>query len=554
MVKKKAKFHIEFKSSAQKMAYQLFQQHDVLFMVGPAGTGKAQSLNSLVYCIDGPKKMGNITLNDKVLTPNGGSASVIGIFPQGKKDMYKITFNDGSYTKCCKEHLWKVGHIQNGWKDKVVDTEFIINNHKNKYGRNVLYIDATKPVQYNKKKYKILPYLMGILLSEGQLGYANIDFTTEDEEILENAAVGLAEEYVFKPNKNTYRIVRKHRTRKPNFYKEECKRLNLYGTISTSKFIPKEYLVGSIDQRIELLQGLMDGDGTVARKTGMPSFSTSSKQLARDMTNLVNSLGGTVRTTSRIPTYNYKGMKRKGKRNYCLHLCLPNEISCFKLNRKNNIKKDRIKYFPRRYVSLVEYTGKESAQCILINSKDHLYLTDNYIVTHNTHLSMAFAINEILQKTKKRIILTRPIVESGESLGFLPGEFEEKVAPWMHPLYDVMGKLVGYDNQREQIMRCVEVAPLAYMRGRTFSNSICIFDEAQNATLSQLKLFLSRLDVNSKIIVNGDPLQSDIGDRSALVDVMQRLETVRGIGTIRFKSDSIIRHSVVKDILERLEE
>lgn len=173
-----------------------------------------------------------------------------------------------------------------------------------------------------------------------------------------------------------------------------------------------------------------------------------------------------------------------------------------------------------------------------------------------SHLATAFAINEVLQRRKEKIILTRPIVESGESLGYLPGDLEEKVNPYMLPLYDCMKKLGGDNNtQRDIIKSAVEVAPLAYMRGRTFDDAVCIFDEAQNATKAQLKLFLTRFGKNSKVIITGDPLQSDLRTPDVpLVDVMRRLETLPGIGIVVFKKDSIVRHSLVSSILERLEE
>lgn len=172
-----------------------------------------------------------------------------------------------------------------------------------------------------------------------------------------------------------------------------------------------------------------------------------------------------------------------------------------------------------------------------------------------THLAMAFAVNEILQRRKSRIILTRPIVESGENLGFLPGDLLEKVNPYMMPLYDVLRKLVGTEGpQRELIDRSIEIAPIAYMRGRTFDDAVCIFDEAQNASMPQLKLFLTRFGQNSKIIVNGDPAQSDLkGENVAMVDCIHKLESLPGIGIVRFKADSIVRHSLIGKILERLE-
>jgi len=171
-----------------------------------------------------------------------------------------------------------------------------------------------------------------------------------------------------------------------------------------------------------------------------------------------------------------------------------------------------------------------------------------------TMLSCAFGISEVISKKKKKIVLTRPIVEAGESLGYLPGSFEEKVNPYMLPMYDSIDRCVGRDGpQRELISRSIEIAPVAYLRGRTFHDSICIFDEAQNASLSQLKLFLTRFGTNSKIIVTGDPSQSDLGPRDqALMNVVKKLENLNGVGVIYFKPSSIVRNPLIASILDRL--
>ena len=174
--------------------------------------------------------------------------------------------------------------------------------------------------------------------------------------------------------------------------------------------------------------------------------------------------------------------------------------------------------------------------------------------TGKTFLATAFAISEILQKSKKRIVLTRPIIEAGESLGFLPGTFEEKVNPYMLPFFDCLHELVQNEEQRSYVEASFDLAPLAYMRGRTFKNSICIFDEAQNATKKQLKLFLSRFSDNSKIIITGDPSQSDIGAASGLMDTIHRLETVAGVGVITFGKECIVRHPMVAAMLDKLED
>lgn len=175
--------------------------------------------------------------------------------------------------------------------------------------------------------------------------------------------------------------------------------------------------------------------------------------------------------------------------------------------------------------------------------------------TGKSFLACAFAIEQILSKQRSRIILTRPIVESGESLGFLPGEFEEKVEPYMMPMYDCIDKLVGREGAwRDKIEDSLEVAPIAYMRGRSFDDAVCIFDEAQNASMMQMKLFLTRFGENSKVIITGDPRQSDIYGDVALMQVVKKLAGVKGIGIFEFKSNSIVRHPLVGQIIDKLEE
>lgn len=175
--------------------------------------------------------------------------------------------------------------------------------------------------------------------------------------------------------------------------------------------------------------------------------------------------------------------------------------------------------------------------------------------TGKTFLAVAFAIKQLLAKESQKIILTRPIVESGESLGYLPGDFEQKVNPYMMPMFDCMDKLVGMTGpHRDKVMQCSEIAPIAYMRGRTFDDAVCIFDEAQNASLSQLKLFLTRFGQNSKIIITGDPKQSDLPGPVALAEVVDKLKEVPGIGVVEFKANSIIRHPLIADIINKLEE
>jgi len=547
-------FHLEFKNQAQKMAWGAFDQHDVLFLLGPAGTGKALTMNSKLYTRNGYILMKDVEIGDEIANPDGGFSKVTGVFPQGKKDVFRVHFSDETYVDCCSEHLWSVSHADNGWKNRVVDTSYLQENCRRFDGKRVLSIKTTKPVGFDRKDYVIPPYLMGILLSEGNITNSNVVFTSCEQEIIQNVNELLLTGYVCKSKGIDHRIVKTKRSNKSNIYKELLKELGLWGLLSYEKFIPECYLYGSVDQRISLLQGMMDGDGTV-EKTGSISYCTTSWEMAKNFCHLIYSLGGSTRIKRKEGSVDKNGKQHRVS--YRCYLNLSNDVSVFLLTRKNRLRKARSKYTPKRYIDRVEKLDKQQdMQCISVDHKDSLYLTDNYTVTHNTHLACAFAISEILAKKKKRIILTRPIVEAGESLGYLPGTFDEKVNPYMLPMYDCINKCVGLEGpQRDIINRSIEVAPIAYMRGRTFDDAVCIFDEAQNATKSQLKLFMTRFGENSKIIVTGDPMQSDIGGgHTALVNIVKKLEDVSGIGVIHFKASSIVRHPLIASIIEKFEE
>lgn len=174
-------------------------------------------------------------------------------------------------------------------------------------------------------------------------------------------------------------------------------------------------------------------------------------------------------------------------------------------------------------------------------------------------LATAFALKDLFADRGpggKRLVLTRPIVEAGENLGFLPGTLEEKVDPYMLPLFDCLDQLLGRSSSdRDEVKARTEVAPLAYMRGRTLANTIAILDEAQNCTLGQIRLFLSRLGEGGKMIITGDPHQSDLFgvNKTPLMQVVERLSSIEGIGVVRFTAAEIVRHPVVGRILGALE-
>lgn len=176
--------------------------------------------------------------------------------------------------------------------------------------------------------------------------------------------------------------------------------------------------------------------------------------------------------------------------------------------------------------------------------------------TGKTYLAVMYAVSLLKEGSVKKIILTRPAVEAGESLGYLPGDLKEKIAPYLRPLYDALYDALGVEQTKELIEKeVIEIAPLAYMRGRTLEHSCILLDEAQNTTTKQMKMFLTRLGVKSKMIVTGDISQIDLpkGVKSGLVEATQILKGINEIGITQFSKDDVIRHLLVAKILARYE-
>jgi len=176
--------------------------------------------------------------------------------------------------------------------------------------------------------------------------------------------------------------------------------------------------------------------------------------------------------------------------------------------------------------------------------------------TGKTYLAVACAIDALTRDKVKRIVLVRPAVEAGERLGFLPGDLAQKVDPYLRPLYDALYDLGGYDTVNKMFERgAIEVAPLAYMRGRTLNQSFIILDEAQNTTPEQMKMFLTRIGFGTKAVITGDVTQIDLGrgQKSGLVEAQQVLKDIRGIAFTQFLSEDVVRHPLVQKIVNAYE-
>lgn len=334
--------------------------------------GKAQPLDAIVYTPSGPKKMGELKIGDIVCTPDGTSI-IKDIFPQGPLEIYRIKFKTGDFTECCKDHLWKI--IDRN-KSLIINTEELIK----RFNRPKVFIELLDDCFYYHQNIPMNPYLLGALLGDGGFTEHSLNITNINEELLNEIRNSLEDDYKLINTKNsiTYRIT-KGRTGLKNKYIQILKSLGLKGLYSNNKFIPDIYKYNSLDIRYNLLQGLMDTDGHVNDTGTSIEYSTTSLRLAKDVKEVVQSVGGLCSIKSRITKCNNK--------RFLSYRCLirHNDISKFV---RVSIKKQecvlRTKGKLKRHISSIEMIGVKDAQCIKLEDKRGLYLTDNHIITHNT--------------------------------------------------------------------------------------------------------------------------------------------------------------------------
>jgi len=586
--KRKPKNPISFKiqlNEEQKIAKQLILDNPVTLLKGMAGSGKAQDVDSLVITPDGTKRIGDITPGDFVISEYGDPIKVLDIFPQGKKDLYKITFSDGFSTTCCKEHLWNVIrrnnlHSQYNRNNKpnlkyqeyeTLSLEEIINKGIKTGKKDKWFIPVQGLTQFNNRQVTIDPYIVGCLIGDGSLTGLTPEITSEDKEIVDyfqlwcdrnNLNFYQKQSVNKKGNRIQYSITsnKNQEIVEYNTLTKKLKEYNLMGSNSFNKFIPKDYLYNSKEVRLELLQGLMDTDGWIQTNkfrnnkgiSSQPYYCTVSKQLKDDFVFLIQSLGGICYVTEKQGKYKAKGEKdyKLTAINYRICINFPNELreNIFKLNRK----KERIteqKSIINRSISKIEFLKTDEAVCILVDSPTHLYLTDNFIVTHNTLVACQVALDLVFKKDVERIIITRPTVAK-EEIGFLPGDLKEKMDPWLAPIYANLHML--YDKAKIDKMiqdQTIEIVPFAFMRGRTFPNAVVIVDECQNITHGQTEMILGRLGKGGKMIFCGDITQTDLKNKKdSGIGFFTRLEeNIKGVKIVILKTNH--RHDIVEPIL-----
>ena len=360
------------------------------------GLGKVQPITNKVLSENGWIEIGKLKIGDKIYNSQGTLSDVTGIFPQGIIKNYEVVFTDGSKTNCGEEHLWNVQtpNYRKRYSEKFITktlkdimNEGINTKHYHKrdkkfYYNNKWFIPMIKPIQWKENTHIIHPYNLGLLIGDGSL-LNTVNLCNVDKEI-QNKFIKLA-------NCKVNRVIDDLVVLNANPYKYELQRLNLWGHKSPTKFIPFEYLHDSITNRINLLNGLMDTDGTVQGSN--VSYSTKSLQLAKDVRYLIQSLGGTARI-------NHKTVKCELY--YNINIQLPENIIPFTTQYHLNRYTAKTKYKPYRAIKEVNYINDVEGVCIKTSANDSLYVTDDFILTHNTLVGL----NAIkLINSKKTLII-----------------------------------------------------------------------------------------------------------------------------------------------------
>lgn len=379
------------------------EDRPIMTLSMPQGTGKEQPLSSKILTPTGWITMGDVKVGTKVVGADGKACNVTGVYPKGVKDVYRVTFDDHTYVDCGLEHLWEVKTSDDRRRKKssrIVNTKQMLSNFvlgkNSKRPYHNYSVRLVKPIEFENtlQDDDLKPYLLGTLIGDGGLSRPNIKFTTADEEILERVKQELPEtdkitkysgdnyDYGISNKKLTGQIHRQTET----FLK--LKEYGLQGKTSEHKFIPKKYLYSSIDNRIDLLRGLMDTDGWTDKRDCNCCFYTTSEQLAKDVTELVRSLGGKTSVTSKIGKYRKEdGTVKECKRIYILNISI--NINPFYLSRKAE-KHSKPQFNYQKMIINIEKVRQEECQCIMVDHPEHLYVTDGYTLTHNTEISKRF--------------------------------------------------------------------------------------------------------------------------------------------------------------------
>ena len=446
--------------------------------------GRAQPLSSAVLTPSGFSPIGNLRVGDLVIGSSGRATPVIGVYPQGRKEVFRLRAQDGSSTLCCAEHLWQVytaSDRRRGKPGRVLEAREMVGRLRSFHQHRFELPLLSAPVELPPREVPIDPYALGLLLGDGCLTTTTTPaFATRDPELaiaLEEALEGIE----VRPKggvEYTLRHLHGHRggVIVANPVTVMLRELGLASTRSNTKFVPEQYLHNSSATRLAVLQGLLDTDGGPVTQHGGTcriQYTTCSELLRDDVVFLVRSLGGVAYWRRREAAARRPGLANgqpieRRTDAFILDIRLPSGIEPFRLARKRDLYDRDGGGRPMRFVDAIEPAGEAETVCIQVAAADSLYVTDDFLVTHNT-----------------------------------------------------------------------------------LNDSFIILDEAQNTSPEQMKMFLTRLGFNSKMVVTGDITQIDLPRESdsGLVVVADILKEVEGIEFVRFGEEDVVRHKLVRRIV-----
>jgi replicative DNA helicase len=370
------------------------QKGDLIIVAGRPSMGKAQPLDSRIKTRSGWKLMGDLQVGDALASVDGQPSIVTGVFPQGVREVYRVTFSDGRSTECCAEHLWRV-HYRDWEAPRVLPTAKVMEMLSRVRYRHRLWIDEVTGDFGHDEPLPVDPWLLGALIGDGKLSGSSLVFSTAEDEMLERVAECVGADHKLRfGGQYDWRISATRRSSQPggapapSRIVAALRDLELWGVGSHEKFIPALYRNAHRAARLALLQGLLDTDGW-AEKWGSVRFCTTSYRLATEVTELVRSLGGWCTLRDKRTSFTYKGARQEGRKAFVLNIHHPEPRSLFRLAHKRDRLPERwIRRVKPVFVSIAP-SRTTATQCISVSHPSRLYVTEDYVVTHNT----AFALN-----------------------------------------------------------------------------------------------------------------------------------------------------------------
>ncbi|MDV6374445.1 SNF2-related protein [Deinococcus arenicola] len=477
------------------------------------GLGKAQPLDAGVLTPNGWRTMGELEVGDHVMGRDGRPTRVIGVYPQGERPIYRVTLTDGAGVEVDAEHLWAVNtpvRKRRGLPERVLTTAQIGADLTDAAGNLKHYLPVVDAVQFAQRDLPVDPYTLGALLGDGGIKHG-INITSEDELV---GALALPPPVYaqhaerLSPKVSTYCLVSPGQWT-ANPLKDSLRTLGLHGLGSHDKFIPADYLLGSPEQRLAVLQGLLDTDGHAGVAV---EYTSVSEALARGVVELAQSLGGTARIRRKLTTHVYLGERRHGSA-WRVTLKLPPHLDPFRLSEKLAAYRRPTKYPPSRGIKQIEYVGMKPAQCIAVAATDRLYVTEQYIVTHNTVQTLAHLL---IEKDAGRADLPSLVIAPTSVIGNWQAE-AAKFAPSLKVLI-LHGKerreLFHEIGDHDLILSTYPLLPRDLDDLRKFQYHMLILDEAQNIKNNKTAAAKAAgsIDARHRLCLTGTPLENHLGE------------------------------------------